>query len=219
MKSKEELGDEIARFASSIISGSVAEAHCLNHSEFTQNCDDCNITKKNVEKYQTHHHTFTCKKKKKIVKIGAKEGYGKNDGKIEGEELQLPICRFRLPFYPMDEAKFIFPFEEDCNKEVIKKAKHDFNKVRKFILRMTSDAHLEECPNWEKFKSFDFNQFLIQSGMLKESEEESKEAFLKAKARYLTALRSDVRGAGMLILKRNPCDVFTNNYIIFLVFS
>ena len=28
----------------------------------------------------------------------------------------------------------------------------------------------------------------------------------------MTALRSDVRGAGMLILKRNPCDVFTNNY-------
>ena len=67
LKSKEELGDEIAKFASSIISGSVAEAHCLNHSEFTQNCEDCNITKKNVEKYQTHHHTFTCKKKKKMV--------------------------------------------------------------------------------------------------------------------------------------------------------
>ena len=65
-------------------------------------------------------------------------------------------------------------------------------------------TRLEECPNWEKFKSFDFKQFLIESGMLKESEEESKEAFLKAKARYLTALRSEVRGAGMLILKRNP---------------
>ena len=44
---------KFAKFASSIISSSVAEAHCLHHSEFTQNCDDCDITKKNVEKYQT----------------------------------------------------------------------------------------------------------------------------------------------------------------------
>ena len=48
-------------------------------------------------------------------------GGGKDDGKIEGEELQLPSCRFKVPFYPIDEAKFIFPFEEDCNEEIIKK--------------------------------------------------------------------------------------------------
>ena len=136
-KSKEELGNKIARFASSIISGSVNDAHCLSHCEFTEDCNECTNTKKNVEKYQTHHHTFTCKKKNKIIKIGAKEGFGKNDGKVEGEELQLPICRFRIPFYPLDEAKFIFPFEEDCNEELMKKAKHDFNKIRKYILRMT----------------------------------------------------------------------------------
>ena len=39
-------------------------------------------------------------------------------GKVEGEELQLLICRFRIPFYPLDEAKFIFPFEEDCNEDM-----------------------------------------------------------------------------------------------------
>ena len=42
--------------------------------------------------------------------------------------------------------------------------------------------------------------------------EENEDALKNAKERYLTALRSDVRGSGMLILKRNPCDVFTNNY-------
>ena len=78
--------------------------------------------------------------------------------------------------------------------------------------RMTSDAHLEECQNWEKFKSMTFTQFLIESGMMKTTAEESDEEFRKAKARYLSALRADVRGAGMLILKRNPSDVFTNNY-------
>merc|ERR1712240_754228 len=60
-KSKEELGNDIARFASSIISGSVDEAHCLDHSEFLKNCSSCNTTRENVKKYQTHHHTFTCK--------------------------------------------------------------------------------------------------------------------------------------------------------------
>ena len=213
-KSKDELGKDIARFASSIISGSVDEAHCLHHSEFTSNCSDCINTRKNVEKYQTHHHTFTCKKKNKIIRIGANEGYGKDDGKVDGEELQLPACRFKIPFFPIDEAQFIFPFEKDSDEEMLKKSKHDFNKVRKYILRMTSDAHLEECPNWDKFKSMNFKQFLIESGMLKINDEDNDEAFKKAKTRYLTALRSDVRGAGMLILKRNPCDVFTNNYNI-----
>ena len=210
--SKEDLGKEIARFASSIISGSVEDAHCLNHCEFTQNCEDCQHTKKNVEKYQCHHHTFTCKKKNKIIRINANEGHGKNDGKVENEELILPACRFRLPFYPIDEAEFIFPFEEDTTEEVTKKAMKDFNRVRKFILRMTSDAHLEDCPKWKKFKSMTFKQFLIESGMLKEENKENEEEIQKARSRYLTALRADVRGAGMLILKRNPCDVFTNNY-------
>ena len=158
-KSKEELGNDIARFASSIISGSVDEAHCLDHSEFSKNCSSCNTTRENVKKYQTHHHTFTCKKKNKIIRIGAKEGHGKDDGKVEGEELKLPACRFKIPFFPMDEAQFIFPFEKDTEEDILKRANHDFNKVRKYILRMTSDSHLEECENWEKFKSMNFKQF------------------------------------------------------------
>ena len=82
---------------------------------------------------------------------------------------------------------------------------------------MTSNSHLEECQNWEKFKSMNFKQFLIECGMLKTADAEDENAFKKAKDRYLTALRSDVRGAGMLLLKRNPCDVFTNNYNVKLM--
>ena len=55
---------------------------------------------------------------------------------------------------------------------ILKRANHDFNKVRKYILRMTSDSHLEECENWEKFKSMNFKQFLIECGMLKTADAE-----------------------------------------------
>ena len=79
----------------------------------------------------------------------------------------------------------------------------------RFIVFVTVAEHFCKA---EFFKSMTFKQFLIESGMLKEENEENKEEIQKARSRYLTALRADVRGAGMLILKRNPCDVFTNNY-------
>ena len=208
---KELIAEEIALFASSLISGSSSEAHCLLHDNFQEDCPDCIRVKANVEKFQKHNHTFTCKKKKRIVSILPKEGHGKHDGQIEGEELKLPVCRFRLPFYPLNETKFIFPFEEDYPKELKQKAENDFSKVKKFILRMTNDAALEECPNWTSFKKLDFKSFLCESGMLDEKEPEENQ-FKNASERYINALRCDVRNSGLLILKRAPCDVFTNNY-------
>ena len=214
--SKEIVGEKIAEFASSIISGSSSDAHCLLHNFLNDTCPECLEVKRRVEKFQKHKHTFTCKKKKKMITILSNEGHGKNDTHAVGDELKLPICRFRLPFYPMNQAKFIFPFEEDCPQDLLKKAEKDFAKVRKFILRMTSDAHLEECPNWSKFKEFTFESFLHESGMFDDLKDDANQ-LENAMKRYLNALRCDIRGSGMLILRRDPRDVFTNNYNIKLM--
>ena len=46
-----------------------------------------------MEKYQSHRHTFTCKKKGKVIRIQANEGHGKLDGQIEGDVILSPVCR------------------------------------------------------------------------------------------------------------------------------
>merc|ERR1711888_87635 len=64
---------------------------------FNFDCEDCQAGKALVEKFQTHRHTFSCRKKGKICKILSTEGHGKLDNKIKGEELLAPICRLRHP--------------------------------------------------------------------------------------------------------------------------
>ena len=43
----------------------------------TLECDDCKELKGLVDKFQCHRHTFTCKKKGKIIKILPGEGHGR----------------------------------------------------------------------------------------------------------------------------------------------
>ena len=38
------------------------------------------------------------------------------------------------------------------------------------------------------------------------------EAFAKARRRYLTALRCEVKSTGLLLLRRDTEDILTNNY-------
>ena len=58
--------------------------------------------------------------------------------------------------------------------------------------------------------------FNIESGMCSgfQNDENLVE---NATKRYINALRCDIRGSGMLILRRDPIDVFTNNYNIKLM--
>ena len=46
----------------------------------------------------------------------------------------------------------------------------------------------------------------------KDKDVTDKDALAKAKERYFTALRCEVKSSGMLVLKRDPCDIFTNNF-------
>ena len=60
-----EITKKISSFGGSIISGSAKDMHCDSHNQFDENCDDCKKGKALVEKFQSHRHTFTCKKKGK----------------------------------------------------------------------------------------------------------------------------------------------------------
>ena len=72
------------------------------------NCAKCKSLIEKVNKYQNHMHTFTCAKKKKTISLKEHEGHGRLSGLIKGPELlNIPVCRFRFPRFPMDETKLV----------------------------------------------------------------------------------------------------------------
>ena len=60
---------KLSAFGGAIISGSSKDMPCKNHSAFKKECIDCKKLKAIVDKFQGHRHTFTCKKKGKIIRI------------------------------------------------------------------------------------------------------------------------------------------------------
>ena len=61
----EQQNVRLSSFGGSLISGSSKDIHCKEHQKQESLCQDCQDLKALVEKYQTHRHTFTCKKKEK----------------------------------------------------------------------------------------------------------------------------------------------------------
>ena len=60
-----------------------------------------------------------------------------------------------------------------------------------------------------------FSQFLYAVGMYENVEkfdENDKDSFNKARSRYMTALRTEVKSTGYVLLERSTKDVFINNY-------
>ena len=210
---EDELNRKIAQFADSVMSGSSLEMNCENCPVFNFNCEECLAGKVLVEKYQSHKHTFSCKKKNKVCRILPTEGHGRLDYKIEGEELLAPVCRLRHPKYPIDETEFVRGFPEDTNEDEIKQAKKDYKKIRKYLLRLTHAEDFKESDRWKSFIKLTFNEFLYEIGMVKDGKDANDmEALKEAKTRYINALRCEVKSSGMVILKRRPADILTNNF-------
>ena len=157
-----------------------------------------------VLKYQTHHHTFTCHKKHKgsgWVVVQEDEGFGKNDGgKKKGLKLKTPKCRFKFPRFPIRKTTFLEPLSPLNTEEiVIKKAKVNLNRIKKYMLRNLFQEHKGECSvEKETFLSLTFEQFLSNLGI--------------SEGDYLKALQSGVSGHGFMFMKRSCKEVFTNNF-------
>ncbi len=55
----------------------------------------------------------------------------------------------------MAKTKLIFAFSKDDDKDMVKHAKVDFLKIKKYIIRQTFaplNAKLDNQKNWQKFK-------------------------------------------------------------------
>ena len=166
-----------------------------------------------VERYQTHRPKFTCKKKGKIIKIMPNEGHGIRDGEIVDELLTVPVCRFNFPKNPIDKTEFILSFPKDHDKVELKRAKSDYRKIRKYLLRLTNGEDFDKKDKWMKFKQMSFYEYLFEVGMYEaDKNKDDQNAREAARKRYLTALRCEVRSSGLLLLRRDTVDVFTNNY-------
>ena len=231
-KEKEEKRKKIAHFASKVVFGSIDDARCNQHRKvvsnenFSQKCQECQTIRERVELYNTHGCTFTCHKKKQIIIIHKNEGHGRLD-KIEqigAEKMEIPKCRFDIPFFPVHKTIFlegrnkenIIEDEELRKKEELEhsESKQDLKKIRKFLLRQ-SYGHKENSLSWNNLKSLDFWQFLFEVGMFandKNFHEFTELEKKNAKKRYLNALKTNIKGAGAVFLKRNVSDIFINNF-------
>ena len=86
---------------------------------------------------QHHSHTFTCYKKNRIVKIGAKDGHGRLDGVKDGPVIKARICRFMFPRPPVRETCVIIPPDQDTPENTVAVWKKNYKKIRSFLLRQT----------------------------------------------------------------------------------
>ena len=185
-----DISSSIASFSTGVICGSADEATCENHEIFQSDCDSCISLKEDIVKYQSHRHKFTCHKKKRRIRISEDEGHGRSDGKIKDVALEVKSCRFNFPKNPIDKTEFILGFPEGTDPITLKKAKADYEKIRKYLLRLTNDSDYENSDRWQKFVSMSFFQYLYEVGMFDSEDSVSDvEAQQRARDRYLTALR------------------------------
>ena len=137
-----ELKSKIETFADFFISTSPENIRCKNHKtsveEGDQICEECKLMKEKCKKFQTHNHSFTCKKRSKLITINADEGHGKFDGQKNGQELrEIPLCRFNFPKYPMEKTKLILSMSKELSKEEISKRTKDLKRINKFLIKQT----------------------------------------------------------------------------------
>jgi hypothetical protein len=153
--------------------------------------------------YQTHGHTFTCRKKccKKII-IQPTEGHPCHSTQSSGPELTINSCRFKFPKFPMKKTTIIDAADACTPPEVLKIWRDNYCKIRKFILRQTYDADRNNMSDsFHKFTNYTFDEFLCAVGMTEDD--------------YINALSTSVGSQGVgseVFLKRDCKDVFTNNY-------
>ena len=210
--------EEISNFVKSIIFGSIDDAKCRFHRQANNNpdelCPNCNLIKERVEMFNTHTCTFSCKKKKRTIHIKATEGHGRLDGEMLGESIICILCRYNFPHNPIDETTFLLGVPKDLPEEELQKRKIDYRKIRKYLIRQTCPEN-NNCEAWDKLKRMSFNEFLADVGMLIEDKPIHKcsvQEIKQARQRYLEALSLSVRGTGSVLIRREPKDIFTNNF-------
>ena len=209
----EGVSAKISSFAGAFIHGSADDASCKIHEVFKSDCQPCLDVRNCVEQFQSHNCRFSCFKKKKFLTIHPREGHGRFDGVRHSTELQVKVCRHKFPKNVCDESVFLHIFPADYPKELLKKAKDDYMKIRKYLLRFSHEMSDMDPAKVEKFNRLTFYEFLYEVGMFEDGQDPTNKVFQQiAKERYLTALRCEIKSSGFLLIKRTTKDIFTNNF-------
>ena len=106
-----------------------------------------------------------------------------------------------------------FPWQDD--EEIVKSAKADFLKIKKYLICQTfATQNTDDKEKWFKFKNLSFDDYLEDVGMFSSVDKTltKLKQYEEALARYKTAIRFSVRGTCAIHPKRDPKDVFTNNF-------
>ncbi|KAG2192542.1 hypothetical protein INT47_011655 [Mucor saturninus] len=126
-----------------------------------------------VESRQTHRHSHTCWKKG--IRFGVK------------------ICRFGIPFFPMDQTRVVHPFlDYDCLTGDEIETKEEYAKSGKKIRK-----YLEENQAILLNSSMTFDDFLSELDMDLEH--------------YLKAIQTTI-SCSKVMLKRSVAEIIINNY-------
>ncbi len=115
----------------------------------------------------------------------------------------------------MDKTTFIPGLAKDLSEDEMVKIKADYKKIRKFLIRQTGYGlgKRQDNESWKKFSSWTFTDFLVEVGMFeKHANVDSQIEIQKAIKRYEKAISACIKGTGAIFSKRDPCDVFTNNF-------
>ena len=82
-----------------------------------------------------HNCTFSCQKKKRILRIYPNEGLGKNE-KDAQEPLVIKTCRYKFPRVPLDETVILYPMDKSQKRgKEYNQMRKDFFHIRKYLLR------------------------------------------------------------------------------------
>ena len=76
------------------------------------------------------------------------------------EILNIPLCRFQFPRFPMEETKLILGVSDDSDEAIVKSRTKDFHRIVK--LRQTFNPSSE---SWKRFSNMNFLDFIYQVGM------------------------------------------------------
>ena len=115
----------------------------------------------------------------------------------------------------MNKTTFILGTPKDLTKDEVSQRRADLKKIKKFLIRQSYSENREESESFKNFKKTSFFEFLYHVGMFGNrnnienlSEKDKRIGY----ERYLNAISVSIRGTGAIFLKRDPKDVFTNNF-------
>ena len=222
LSSNEDLADEnfeeqkrrIEEINEELISASLEDAKCLDHSDgFSSSCDACRQMHEYVSTFQFHRCTTSCRKKKKVVHVLGSQGLGVHEE--ESCDIIWLVCRYKFPKFPMYKTVLLFPISKNEDPKKVHQVKKDLKHIIAYLIRRASFIDSKENEHlWLKFKNMSFDEFLLDVGMYESlasslSPEEKREQAIK---RYVNALRASINGSGYVFLKRNPEDIFINHF-------